>query len=269
MADGLTDIQPSRTLPRSLARVAAELEMRQARMVSRGDLAGILGVAPNTKRVDDAVEGLVARGWLRPLPVRGTYEFLPAAGGPWESGDPWIELRAVAAKNPKLMPQIVLGSAAFLRGFSDRRPTADLIAVNADVSLPPGLRKTYRVIRTTPHRLFGASPIDGLPVATPARLVLEVALWWKHAGDVWSPDHWIRSAFDAADLDELHQGAQQLGGVVVARTGHIAHQLGIAAAEQVLNDLPRPQPVFFGPRPQSVAGVSFDSAWGVYDTLAR
>ena len=174
----------SRTLPPSLASIVADLEMRQARLVTTEELAHLIGSEPKGWRVGDAVADLVARGWLRPLPLRGSYEFLPAAGGPWESGDPWMELRAALVKNPNLAAQVALGSAAFLRGYADRHPSTDIIIVNINSSVLPGLHRTYRSIRTQPTRLFGATPIDGLPVATPTRLVLEAATWWRDAGGV-------------------------------------------------------------------------------------
>ncbi len=269
MEHKLTDQQLARTLSRSAAAVVAELEMRNARHVTRAEIATILGVPPTAKRLDNTVADLLSRGWLRPLNVRGAYEFLPASGGPWESGDPWIEFRAAVATSPLLAPQVALGSAAFLRGLADRHPARDIIAVSATPSLPPGLRKTYQVIRATPSRLFGATPLDQLPVATPARLVLETAMWWHHAGDVWSPDHWIRSALQNADIEELREGAKRLGGAVTARAGHFARCLEVPGAERALADLPRPQPVFLGPRPPSLSGVPYDSVWGVYDTLHR
>ena len=241
--------------------------MRQVRLVTTEDLARLMGSESRGWRVGDAVADLVTRGWLRPLPVRGSYEFLPAASGPWESGDPWMELRAALVKNPNLAPQVALGSAAFLRGYADRHPSTDIIIVNINGSAHPGLRRTYRTIRTQPSRLFGATPIDGIPVATPARLVLEAATWWRDAGGVMNEDRWIRPALEAANINELCAGALRLGRVTTARAGYLAHHVGNSRAEGALQDLPRARPVSLGPRPTRLRNVLFNAKWGVCDTL--
>ncbi len=250
-----------------MASLVSTLEMNQQRWITAIELAKAAGAEPGSQRVRDLVRQLVKHGWLRPLPLRGNYEFLPAAAGPWVSGDPWLELRVALRQGDELHPQVALGSAAFLRGLTDRRPPRDLVALNVEASVLPGIRQLYSVIRTKPRRLFGTEDLDGLPVATSARMVLEAAMWSGRAGDLRSEEHWVRPALATANLDELEAGARRLGPAVTSRTGYLADQVGTTAAADRLRGLPRTRPVIFGPRPSSLAGTPFDPQWGVYDTI--
>ena len=69
-------------------------------------------------------------GWLRPLPSRGTYEFLSARGGPYSGGDPLVEARAVRKNRPDFRLAVVGSGATFLRGFSERAPNQYVIAAD-------------------------------------------------------------------------------------------------------------------------------------------
>jgi hypothetical protein len=71
-----------RSLPYGLKDVVGELELRGAILVSADQIATYGGVAPHTPAAYDLVHRLVAARWLRPLPVRGRYEFLPGRAGP-------------------------------------------------------------------------------------------------------------------------------------------------------------------------------------------
>src|SRR3954454_4364374 len=93
-------VAASRSIPNWLAGMVQELELGGERLVTIDDLQR---ARPELDRalVRQGIAHLVRRGWLRPVGVRGTYEFIPgAAAGPYPSGDPWLVLRAELARRP-------------------------------------------------------------------------------------------------------------------------------------------------------------------------
>ncbi len=179
-----TGLQHREITSQAEARVVSELETGQRRTVTTTEIAAMIDAPAGSQRVRDVVALLRKHGWLLPLPLRGAYEFQPAVGGPYPSGDPWLELRGALARHPDARAHVGLGSAAFLQRLADRRPVPDTVVWLADHPVPPGLLRPYRVVRCAPDRFFGSSSIDGLPVATPERIALEVALWPMYAGDL-------------------------------------------------------------------------------------
>src|SRR3989454_9229869 len=170
-----------RTIPKSLATVVAELEAGQKRLINQAEIAKAAGLQPRTRETRKLVERLRAHGWIRALPVRGAYEFLPAEAGPHPSGDRWTELRAALKRDPNLPVQVVLHSAAFMRGLADRFPIPDQVAVGRE-NISKGLGSVYNVIRTKPARLGGAALDDGKPFAAVERRPLEGGWWGVEAG---------------------------------------------------------------------------------------
>lgn len=247
------------------AQVVAELETSQRRTVTTDEIADIIGAAPASQRVRDVVALLRRHGWLRALPLRGAYEFEPAVGGPFPSGNPWLELAVALQRNPRAQAHVGLGSAAFVRRLADRRPTPDTIVWVADQPVPPGLREVYRVVRSTDDRFFGTSSVDGVLVATVERIALEVALWWKYAGDLRSAEHWLRNVLQRSDPGTVSAGARQLGPTVTGRLGYLAQALEASTIVSALAPLPHAGPIWLGPRSSPVK--RYDRVWGVYDTI--
>ena len=247
------------------AQVVAELETSQRRTVTTNEVAAIIGAAPASQRVRDVVALLRTHGWLRALPLRGAYEFEPAVGGPFPSGDPWLELVVALERNPQARAHVGIGSAAFVRRLADRRPLPDTVIWLADQPAPPGLRAVYRLVRCTPDRFFGTSLIGHVPVATVERIALEVALWWKYAGDLRNKDHWLSTVLRQADPRLVAAGARQLGPTVTSRLGYLAQVFDASAIAAALAPLPCAGPAWLGPRTSPVK--SYESAWGIYDTI--
>jgi len=239
--------------------------MGQRRTFTTIDVARIIGAPAGSQRARDVVALLRRHGWIRPLPMRGTYEFESASGGPFPSGDPWLELRVALERDPLARAHVGLGSAAFARRLADRRPLPDTVVWADDRPAPKGLSSVYRVIRCTTHRFFGSSMIDSVSVATPERIAMEVAMWWRDAGDLRNPEHWISDVLSHIDIETLTVGARQLGPTVTARLGYIANAFGAHDVADSLVKLPLAGPVWIGPRFDNKK--IYDSTWGVYDTL--
>src|SRR3990170_1180494 len=86
-----------RSLPYGLRNVVGELELRGAALVSAEQVAAYAGVPVGSPAAYDIIRRLVAARWLQPLPVKGRYEFLPGAAGPFSRDDALDPLRALFA----------------------------------------------------------------------------------------------------------------------------------------------------------------------------
>lgn len=247
------------------AQVVAELETSQRRTVTTDDVARIIGAPLASQRVRDVIVLMRKHGWLRALPLRGAYEFEPAIGGPFPSGNPWLELGVALERNHKARAHVGLGSAAFMLRLADRRPLPDTVIWRADQPLPPGLRDVYRLVRCEPKRFFGTALVKGVPVATAERIALEVALWWKYAGDLRNANHWLRNVFQHVEPDVLAAGAQCLGPTVAGRLGYLAQAFEAHAVIAKLAPLQRTGPLWLGPR-TAITKV-YNHTWRVYDTI--
>ena len=207
----------------------------------------------------------VLHGWLVPLPVRGTYEFLPAlAGGgmrmrsartssgdkgslgtagsrrlgsalTWpepartrqhSAGDPLTEAAAALKRFPSRRLQLVLGEAAFL----------------------------------------GATPRNSVAMSGASRLLFDAAFWPGRAGDLRDPGHWLRAALARADISEILAFAQRLDSDrVTARAGYFAEAFGRPDIAAALADLrPRAAVRLGDPREPLHAR---DTRFGVRDHL--
>lgn len=263
-----TTTQMRKTFGRSAAPLIEELEARSASVVSAEDLAAIKGVPADSALLRALIKRLKAGGWLVPMAGRNMYEFVPLRVGRYPSGDELRELEALA-RVPNAPPfQLALGSAAFLRGYAETAPRMSYVLVSKRAGTrPPGLRERFRVIRTDPARLFGAEPLKAgsrVPVATASRLFIDAALYWEHAGDLRSRDHWLAAA--AADVDARRAAAwaRTLGPSVVSRVGFLAERFGARELAKLLAPhVARRARASFGPRGRGV----YDERWHVHDPI--
>lgn len=260
--------QMRKTFGRSAAPVIEELEARGTTVVSAEELAEIKGVPADSPILHGLVRRLTANGWLVPLARKGMYEFVPVRVGFNPSGDELRELEALA-RGPKAPPfQLALGSAAFLRGYAETAPRLSYVLVSKHAGIrPPGLRERFRVIRTGPDRLFGAEPLRAesrVPVATAPRLFIDAALFWEHAGDLRSRDHWLAAAAADVDAKRAAAWARQLGPGAVSRVGFLAERFGARKlAKLLVPHVARRARASFGPRGQG----AYDERWHVYDAI--
>ena len=255
--------QHGRSIPRHLAGLIATLETNRAQVLSTADIADILGPEVVPDRVRDVIRGLRAHGWIVSLPAGGTYEFVPASSGPYVSGDVWVELKAALRAQPKLRAQISLGSAAFMRGFSERRPDRELVVIDGSVRAP-SLERTYTVIHAKADRLFGADELRGMPVSTPERIIIEVALWSRHAGDLRAEDHWLRRLSNDLDGARLADMLEPLSPGVAARVGFLLERFGAEDVALAIRPHTLTGPVWIGSRSKQAV---YHAAWKLYDSI--
>ncbi len=231
-----------RSLPYGLRNVVGELELRGATVVSAEQVAAYASVAAGSPAAYDIIRRLVAARWLRPLPVKGRYEFLPGAAGPFSREDALDPLRALFA-GWEAPGQVVLSGAAFLRGFADRAPDRFDVAVPRTRSIWRSLRSLYRFHSVVQERIFGAELVDGVPVSTRERLLLDVALWPDAIGvALRDRDHWLGRALAGADTKSVVDMLRRLDSpTATARAGYLAGAFGRGDLADAAAEIGRPR----------------------------
>lgn len=137
----------ARRIPKSLAPVVESLELRQPKLVTKTLLAEIISDHGLEMRPEDVAHRLQKEGWLLSLRRKNTWEFAPASrAGRIDSGDSFIELRALLKHRPAFPVAIAFESAAFLHGLAQRLPQKEVIAIPSNISTPKTL-KTFRITR--------------------------------------------------------------------------------------------------------------------------
>lgn len=256
----------SRHIPRSVSRAIADFEIFGRDVVSTEDVATALGVAADSRRLKNAIQVLVQLGWLRPLPTRGWYEFLGARGGPFPSGDPLIEARAVRSRRPDFRLAVVGTGAAFLRGFAERAPDRYAVAIDRDQGGSVALAAAYGVIKTIETRLAGIPDLGGVPVSDPAHLLADAGLWPSACGDLRDADHWLRRALKVASPEQVAAVADRVGHAAAARMAYLADRFGGSdVAAGIVETLPGRARTRIGPAGAPV--VVRDATLGVEDRL--
>lgn len=266
MTHGYRTLSEERTIAKATAAVVADLEMFRRRTVTSEEIAKMIGAPFGSDRHEWAVRSLVAHGWLVPLPMRGTYEFLPAQSGPDRAGDPLTEAAAALKRFPGLRLQLVLGGAAFLGGFNERAPARYTLIVPKQAPIQRGLAQAYDLIRAVPSRFFGATPRDSVPMSGAPRLLFDAALWPERAGDLRDPGHWLRAALAKAETSEILAFAQGLDSDrVTARAGYFAETFGRPDIAAALADLRPKAAVRLGDPTEPLRAR--DTRFGVRDHL--
>lgn len=256
-----TSPSPSRSIPSWLAPVIQELELNGATLVTVED---IQRARPELDRAVArlGLAQLVARGWLHPTGVRGTYEFIPgAAAGPYPSGDPWLVLRAVLRHRPG---QFHAGatSAAWLFGYAQRSPEQHIVVTTPEIRIPRSLHTAYRMLRTAPAPAHGS--VDGLPVPTGPELFVETAqLTLRLSLD--AARGWLCRLLDDISPEDVVCTLQDRGAATRARAGYFADVCGATAHADLIAALTDGQggPFYTGPRHRD---GPFSARWRVYDT---
>jgi predicted transcriptional regulator of viral defense system len=256
----------SRHIPQWVSRAVADFEIFRRDVVSTDDVATALGVAADSRRLKNAIQVLVQLGWLRPLPTRGWYEFLGARGGPFPSGDPLIEARAVRSRRPDFRLAVVGTGAAFLRGFAERAPDRYAVAIDREQGGSVALAAAYDVIKTIETRLAGIPDLRDVPVSDPAHLLADAGLWPSACGDLRDADHWLRRALEVASPQQVAAVAGRVGHAAAARMAYLADRFGASdVAAAISETLPGRARTRIGPAGAAV--VVRDATLGVEDRL--
>jgi len=194
-------MRTGRTIPRGLARLVELLELEQPRVLTTPQLARLASQAEVAWPTELLIRRLREHGWLLDLGTRGVWEFAPAArAGAYGSGDPFVELRAVLARDPCAPYAVAAESAAFLLGLSARRPDPEVIGASPGARPPKALR-AFRIVRWR----SAVPPVvrDGLPIWSTTTLLAFMATRpggyhdWPNVGE------WLPKAVATIEVDDL------------------------------------------------------------------
>ena len=131
----------ARSVPRSLAPIIEELELRQPKLVTKAYLENLIAQRNLELRPEDVSHRLQKQGWLLSLDTKDAWEFAPASrAGKIGSGDPFIELRATLHHRPDLQVAVAYESAAWLNGFTRRPAERDVLSIPSHIDPPPALK---------------------------------------------------------------------------------------------------------------------------------
>jgi predicted transcriptional regulator of viral defense system len=249
-----------RSLPAWLAGVVQDFELHGRRLVSVGD---VQRARPELSHALArlALAELVRRGWLVHAGARGMYEFIPgAAAGVFPSGDPWLVLRAALARRPDAF-HVGAVSAAWLRGYAQRRPPRHVVVTVPSIQVSQTLRAAFQVLRTQPAPAHDW--IDGLPVPTAAELIVEVAQLAPRL-TLDTAQGWLRRAYADATPEDVVQALRGRRSATRARAGYFAEVCGADAhAHAIVAPGVGDGPYFTGPR---TTKATFSARWRVYDS---
>ncbi len=252
----------TRYIPRWLAAIVQFLELEQKKLVSVDDVQYLRPVSRAAAR--HAIATLVRLGWLRPIGVRGKYEFIPgAAAGPYPSGDPWLVLRAELERWPDKF-HVGATSAAWLLGYAQRAPSRHIVVTTPDFRAPARLKSVYEVLSTEPAP--ASNKVSGLPVPTAAELFVEVAQLAPRL-KLDSAQGWLRRVLSDAAPEEISAVLRDRGSSTWARAGYLAEVCGAADHAKAVAALGHPGrgPFYTGHRGTD---GTFSPRWRVYDTGA-
>lgn len=255
----------ARSIPERLAPVIEGLELRQPKLVTKALLAEIIREKGLPMRAEEAAHRLQRKGWLLSLRRKDAWEFAPASrAGAIDSGDPFIELRAVLNHRPDFPTAIAYESAAWMHGLARRMPQRDVIAVRPDVNLP----KTLKGFRVT--RMWGKldpSVISELPTwRVETLLVLMAARPTAHKA--WpTAMEWLPEAVAAAEEGLILHELRGRGVPTWARAGYLIDVAGNGGASERMHKeiaAALKGPYYFGTRNR--AGT-YNRRWDVRDSV--
>jgi hypothetical protein len=253
-----------RAIPARLARLVEELERDQPAIVTTDYLKELAERMAPGLSAESVAQRLVRQGWLLPLRTRHAWEFAPGArAGSLSSGDPWIELRALLAHQPRAEVAIAFESAVWELGYSSHRPTVAVLARRK--SWKRDLNALNVRIVSYDWRLPVKSS-RGLPVWMEATIVVAAAARPSAQGDWANADAWMPVVFRNVEPHDALQEAEGRGVATLVRLGYLAEWAGREdIAHAVSAKLPGMLPVtFLGNRAPRRRWVG---RWGLYDNL--
>jgi hypothetical protein len=255
----------ARSVPKSLALVVEELELRQPTLVTKEYLGEILSEQRINLHPSDVAHRLQKHGWLLSLRTKDAWEFAPAArAGRIGSGDPWIELRATIHHRSNFPAAVAYESAAWLHNLAQRSPEVEVIAIKPTVNPPPAL-KVFRITRMwgqLPPIWMNELPVWGLE--TLLVLMGERPMAFRAWPTVME---WLAEAVSRVDQDTLFKELQGRRLPTWARTGYLLELGGredIGESIQRKVKLSRRGPFYLGRR---TSFGRYDKRWDVIDSI--
>lgn len=255
----------ARVITRSVADVVEQLELDGDVVVTVDRLAAVmrqLDLSGDPRRL--AYE-LQRDGWLGRLRTRHAWEFLPGArGGPYGSGDRFIEFRAQRAVDPTWGGVLAMESAASVLGLAQRIPEHEVVALPDDEPFPKALAGDLRYVRIElPSSAI--TTVNGLPTWDLEGLLVGIAVRPSAYRDVAGLGQWMEASALQLDVTKIIGLLEPMGAAVRQRAAYLLWASdNVAGAEEIVAAYPPTETAWLGPRQ---AGGYFESLTKVNDML--
>jgi hypothetical protein len=258
----------ARVISRSVADVIEQLELDGDLLVTLDRLA--IAMRHSGHKDDEAHARRLAYelqrdGWLGQLRTRHAWEFLPGArGGPYGSGDRFIEFRAQRAVDPKWRGVLAMESAASVLGLAQRLPEREVVALPADESFPKALAGEWRYVRIE-LPAAGLTTVNGLPSWNLEGLIVGIAARPSAYKDVAGLGQWLPEAVADVNVDTVISLLPEMPRTAAQRAAYLLGAAGNDDARAaIVATYPATKTAWLGPR---VAGEGvFDAESQVNDT---
>lgn len=261
----------ARAIPRSLSGVVQHLELESDLVVTLASLRAALEAAGHEDTSEERARAVAYQlqraGWLGTLRSRNVWEFQPGSrGGPYGSGDRFMEFRAYTATHPIWPGLLAMESAASVHRLAQRFPEQEVLALPKGAPEPKSFRREWRVI-TSALPSSASSVINNLRVWTLEALLVGVGERPSNYRDTAGLAQWLPEAAGRADVREVRELLQALPMAARQRTAYLFTAVDDHhARDQILGSSRPSQVVWFGPRGKR---GDFDAATGVHDTVLR
>lgn len=261
----------ARAIPTALAGVVEHLELEGDLVVTLGSLRAAMEAAGLEDTSDDRVRTVAYQlqraGWLGTVRSRNAWEFQPGSrGGPFGSGDRFMEFRAYAATHPNWPGLLAMESAAGVHGLAQRFPEREVVALPKGLPEPKSFRGEWRVI-TSALPDTASTVINNLRVWTLEALLVGIGERPTNYRDTAGLAQWLPEAAGRANVAAISDLLSALPVAVRQRTAYLFSAVDEHNARDTILGQSKPsQVVWFGPRSKS--GI-FDPSTRVHDTVLR
>jgi hypothetical protein len=250
-------VEPTRSIPPSLAPVLEQLELEDAHIVTTEKLGELLLRAGVRTAPRTVATRLRERGWLLATEHRGVWEFAPAAlAGAHSRLGPTRVLQAALAHGD-VRCGLTFQAAAWALGFADRVPSRLEVAAATPADskrLPAGLDVSVFEPR------LETLTAKGVPTLRPASVLMHMVSAPNRVRSWASALEWLPDLAAECDADEVMAELAGRPATVQARTGYLVQAL----RPDIAGRLERPTTkTWFGPRAKL---KRHDNHWLVADT---
>lgn len=204
-------------------------------------------------------------GWLGKLRTRHSWEFLPGArGGPYGSGDRFIEFRAQQALDTNWPGTLAMESAASVLGLAQRIPERNVIALPNGAPFPKALGGEWRYVRVEmPDE--GIATINGLPVWDREGLIVGIGIRPSGYKDAAGLGQWLSASSYEVDAEKVIRLLAPMGAASRQRTAYLLQASGnVPGTQQIVAAYPPTETAWVGPHRQ---GGCYDPLTKVSDTV--
>lgn len=256
----------ARTITPTASRVIEQLELDGDFVVTIQRLDAVMRQIGQNGDARTLAYELQRDGWLGKLRTRHAWEFLPGArGGPFGSGDRFIEFRAQHAVHSEWAGVLAFESAASVLGLAQRIPEQEVVALPDGEPFPKALTGDWRHVRVNIPKA-GIADVDGLPAWSFEGLLVGIATRPSGYRDVPGLAQWLETSGEKFNETQAASLVKNAPAAVRQRTAYLLVVLGKKEpAEWLVSQFDPPRmTAWFGPHE---AGGRYDPLTKVNDTL--